>query len=185
MSWMLGELQVGFRQQKHFDVKLHLMLPGVPPLTGTGQWCHCHQPPNPCVPTTARGRCRQAPTGSHPFHAFAPTKHHQNDTPPSALHEVLACDGISILRAWHGFPGSKPAGGLGKEEKLLPPRRASLTQDPSRTLRCSVSLYGGAGSQAGSADNIWGSEVADGCQSVLIQVRGTQPKGAPARVVGA
>lgn len=95
------------------------------------------------------------------------------------------CDGISIQEAWHCFPGSKPAGGLGKEEKMLSSSRASVTQDPASTLHCSVSLYGGAASQAGSAANIWGSEVDDGCQSMLIQVKDTQPKGAPARVVGA
>lgn len=49
----------------------------------------------------------------------------------------------------------------------------------------SASLHGGAGSQAGSAANIWASEVADSCQSMLMQVRGTQLKGAPVRVAGA
>lgn len=60
-----------------------------------------------------------------------------------------------------------------------------MSQDAARTLHCSGSLYEGAGIQAGSAANFWGSEVADNCQSMLIQVRETQPKGAPARVVGA
>lgn len=42
------------------------------------------------------------------------------------------CDGISIPRACHCFPGTKLPGGLEKEEKELSPRRAPVTQDPAR-----------------------------------------------------
>lgn len=121
ISCMPGELQVGFRQQKHFQVKLNLMLAWVSPLTGVGQWCHCHHSPTLHVPRTW-WRCGQVPTGRQPFHVLPSSKHHrQNATQPSALHEVQVCDGLSILRAWHCFPGSEPAGGLGKKEKPLLP----------------------------------------------------------------
>jgi len=88
--------------------------------------------------------------GRQPFHDFPSSKHyHQNTTPPSALHEVQLHDGMPILRAWHCPPGCKPEEELGKEEKLLPPRRAHMTQDPAKTLQCSGSLYGREESQAG------------------------------------
>lgn len=60
-----------------------------------------------------------------------------------------------------------------------------MTQDLGRALHGPGSIYGEAGSQAVSAANFWASEGAGTCQLVLIQVRGTQPKGVPARVVGA
>lgn len=131
MSWMPGELQVGFRQQKHFQVKLHLMLAWVPLLIGTGQRCHCRHPPSLCVPTTAPGRCGQAPMDRQLLHDFPSSKYyHQNATPPSALRAVLVCDGISVPRAWCHLPGSKPAGGLGKEEKLPPAQESPCDPGP-------------------------------------------------------
>lgn len=91
------------------------------------------------------------------LHGFLSSKYyHQNVTPPSALHEVLVCDGISIPRACHCSPGRKPPAVLVKEEKVLSPRRALVTQDPASILQCSGWLYVGAGRQCCQHLMIWG-----------------------------
>lgn len=59
-----------------------------------------------------------------------------------------------------------------------------MTQDPDRNIHCPDSPDGEVGSQAVSAAKFWASEGAGTCQSMLIQVRRTQPKDVPAGEVG-
>lgn len=153
------------------------------PVTGSGQRFLCHHSQAPCI--TSWCKCRQALTGRQLFLTLFSSEHYnQNASPPSTFSNAPVSDGMSILQASTAFQQAKLQEGFGRRRNCSPPREGGIW-DLARTFHGSGSFHGGSESQMGSAANIGGSEVADSCQSVLVQVRETHMKGAPERVVGA